>query len=69
VYQFHAEYDQVTTLVEADVLRKTYCAAHVNVTWTVVPLTEHISAALFGAPGAVDFLADRFAGKPVTSNC
>jgi hypothetical protein len=33
------------------------------------PFGDHVTLAVTGAPPAVAYLADRFAGKPAPSNC
>lgn len=69
VYQFHATFDEMVPLGPAQDLRDTYCAAGVQLTWTEYFFAEHALAMVEGYPGAADFLADRFAGLPVSDNC
>lgn len=46
-----------------------YCASGVTVQYREEVLSEHISLAATGAPEAVAWLADRFAGRPAPSTC
>lgn len=40
-----------------------------SLTWVPLPLQQHVSAAVAGAPLATTFLADRFAGIPAVRSC
>jgi Secretory lipase len=46
-----------------------FCAAGVKVDRVKTVLGEHIGAAFAGVPGAVGYLAARFAGQPAPGNC
>lgn len=69
IYLYHAQFDELVPLDVAHQLFQNYCRRGVRITYTVVPLTEHILAADGGAPAAVSWLASRFAGVPAPSNC
>ncbi len=69
VYQYHAQLDEVVPLAPAEALRDTWCAAGVQLTWSQVPLTEHLSGMAAGIPGGIDWLEDRLAGQPAGTTC
>lgn len=69
VYEYHAMFDQLAPIGTARKQLKRYCADGVVVQHVVDYLTEHISQTVAGAPGAVAFLAARFAGKPPKNSC
>jgi Secretory lipase len=50
-------------------LLRRFCAAGVKVEHVETLLGEHPAVALTGAPGAVAYLVDRFAGRPAPDNC
>ena len=49
-------------------LRNSWCAQGATVEFRSGPY-EHMAGIFLGAPGGVQFLADRFAGKAPISNC
>jgi hypothetical protein len=53
----------------ADTLLKGYCRDGGSVRKVRLPFNGHISGEVTGGPGAMQFLADRFAGKAVRSDC
>lgn len=69
VLQTQAVYDEIIPFAQADTLHKAWCAKGANVTWKTYTLAEHATGMLWSEPDAMTFLADRFAGKPVTGNC
>ncbi|MBS1846900.1 MAG: prolyl oligopeptidase family serine peptidase [Actinobacteria bacterium] len=69
VFQYHALADEMVQYNQAHTLHETYCAKGVNETWQVYPVAEHATAMLEGQGDALNFLANRFAGLPVISNC
>lgn len=69
VFQSQAVFDEIIPLQQADALHKDWCAKGANVTWKTYAFAEHLLGALWAEPDAATFLADRFAGKPVQSNC
>jgi hypothetical protein len=68
VFLFHGSADEIIPLSQARALRRTYCAAGVDVTWATY-LGEHVTTLAFSAGDVVRYLGDRFAGKPARSNC
>jgi pimeloyl-ACP methyl ester carboxylesterase len=61
VYLYHSVYDQLVPIVGAEELAETYRQANADVTFHRTRLGEHCLAALTGVPGALRFLAARFA--------
>lgn len=68
LYQYHASNDPIVPFAQDEKVRDAYCALGMKVQWNVLD-TGHITTVSRGNPGALAFLADRFAGKPATSNC
>jgi secretory lipase len=68
-YLYHSVFDELIPYASARRLRDTYCAHGGSVQFVPDYLSEHNVLAGTGAPGAVRFLADRFAGRPAPSNC
>ncbi|QNG20853.1 lipase [Rhodococcus triatomae] len=64
VYEWHAQTDFLISVPAIEETNRRYCAAGVSVTSAAVPSPDHMSAAVIGLPGALDFLDARFAGKP-----
>jgi hypothetical protein len=69
IYAYHAYNDELIPYGSAHALWSKYCAEGVRVDLQTSFLDDHISYAVTGAPGAVQYLADRFAGTPAPSNC
>lgn len=69
VHQYHASFDEMVPLAPAEALRDQYCAAGVQLSWSEYLLAEHALGMVEGFPGAVTFMAARFAGLPATSTC
>lgn len=69
VYEYHALNDQLAPIATARKQLRRYCNDGVVVQQSVDYLTEHISQTVVGAPGAVAFLASRFAGKAPKNSC
>jgi hypothetical protein len=69
VFQYHGLIDEIVPFGQAATLRRDWCARGTNLTWKVYPLAEHALGLAVGAGPAVDFLADRFAGKAVSGTC
>jgi predicted esterase len=68
IFMYGGQFDEIVGLGQQLALRQTYCTAGVNVTWKTY-FGEHASTLVAGACDAPAFLADRFAGKPVTRTC
>jgi hypothetical protein len=69
IYAYHADHDELIPYSSAHALWSKYCAEGVAVDLRTSFLDDHVSYAVTGAPGAVGYLADRFAGLPAPSNC
>lgn len=69
VYEYHAQFDQLAPIATARKQLRRYCNDGVVVQHVTDYLTEHISQTVVGAPGAVAFLAARFAGKAPKNSC
>jgi hypothetical protein len=69
VYLWHGFFDEILPYAQDAALWKTWCGKGAKVTFQGT-WDEHVSGMLGqGRSGAVQFLSDRFAGKPVTDNC
>lgn len=68
LYIYHATHDQVMVLDDVKQWVDGLCKAGVKTTLQT-KFGEHLSMLPIGFPGARDFVADRFAGKPVPSTC
>ena len=69
VYLYHGTADELIPLAVGRRLRADWCGLGASVRWQEIPLAEHILGVSVGGPAAMTWLGDRFAGKPVTSNC
>ena len=69
VYQYHGAIDEIIPFDQAMQLRKTWCAAGVNHTWKTELASEHALGMVSGFGAGLDWLGDRFAGKPASNNC
>jgi pimeloyl-ACP methyl ester carboxylesterase len=69
VLLYHAQFDELIPIELSRRLRAEYCSRDVRVDYRVVPVTEHVTGAIAGAPPAVDWLAARFAGRPAPTTC
>ena len=69
VYEWHSGTDVLIPVDSITNTLKRYCEAGVSVQTDVVSSPDHLSAAVIGLPGALNFLADRFADVPPTPNC
>lgn len=75
-YLWHATKDVLIPLDSVQNTVRRYCAAGTRVQNVRVPpllptenVETHLSTAVVGMPAAVDFIQDRFDGKPAPSNC
>jgi hypothetical protein len=59
VYLYHAPDDEVVPMRVGSSLAEAYRRLGVDVTWVEVPAEHHLAGASAGAPGALDWLADR----------
>lgn len=67
-YVYHGQLDNIVPYEFGERLRDSWCAQGATVEYRSGPY-EHLAGIFLGAPGGVQFLADRFAGKPPVSNC
>jgi len=68
VLQYHSLGDELVPLAQAYALHQTWCAEGVKTTFVGYP-GEHLTGNAVGAPLALAFLAQRFAGQPFVSSC
>ncbi|MEJ2855889.1 lipase family protein [Saccharothrix sp. CCNWLW140] len=68
VHEYHGTRDDIVDFAQHKALRDTYCKAGVAVDWKTYD-TDHITGVYLGNAAAAAFIADRFAGRPATSNC
>ncbi|GGU37310.1 lipase family protein [Streptomyces violascens] len=69
VYLYHGTVDELIPYAVGQQLRSDWCAKDANVEWHALPLLGHIGGVTVGGVPAANWLADRFAGKPASSNC
>jgi hypothetical protein len=69
VYLYHGTADELIPIAVGRQLRAQWCGLGVSVRWQEIPLAEHILGVAVGGPAALTWLGDRFADKPLTSNC
>jgi hypothetical protein len=69
VYLYHSVLDELIPVAGPDGLFSRYCEGGVTVQYERAATGEHIGYAFTGAPQAILWLADRFAGNPAPSNC
>ena len=69
VYMYTSRSDELALVDPMLRLAARYCAAGVPVQTTTDPPGEHVVAVVTGAPGAMDYLGDRFAGKAAPNAC
>jgi hypothetical protein len=69
VYDYHAVFDELAPIGPDRALMRQYCAAGVRVDHYEDYLSEHLVLAVTGAPGAIGYLTQRFAGVQAPDNC
>ncbi|OEJ60210.1 lipase [Streptomyces agglomeratus] len=69
VYLYHGGLDELIPYSVGKRLRADWCGRGANVHWRSHPLLGHIGAVTAGAFPAMDWLGERFAGKPTPGNC
>jgi hypothetical protein len=69
VYEYHALLDELAPIGPARAVLRNYCAAGVPVEHRTRLVGEHLTEVGAGAPEAMGFLANRFAGKPPIDTC
>jgi hypothetical protein len=68
IYDYHATGDELAPIGPDRQLVARYCQAGVTVQHVENP-GDHFTEVAVGEPGAMRFLADRFAGRPATNTC
>jgi hypothetical protein len=68
IYHYHSKLDELAPIGPARATMRKFCD-HGVVVQHVEPLGGHLTVVATGAPGAMRFLADRFAGKPPINSC
>ncbi|AKU18273.1 lipase family protein [Luteipulveratus mongoliensis] len=66
---YHSVIDEFAPVGKMRALFKQYCAAGVTASKTESLVGEHEVYAITGLPTALDYLGDRFAGKPAPNDC
>nr|WP_308315467.1 lipase family protein [Streptomyces sp. ISL-100] len=69
VYLYHGGLDELIPYSVGKRLRADWCGRGANVQWRSHPLLGHIGGVTVGAFPAMDWLDERFAGKPTQGNC
>ncbi|MET7993977.1 lipase family protein [Amycolatopsis sp. NPDC005232] len=69
VYVYQGVFDELAFSPPVDKLVRTYCAQGAVVQYHRIPIGDHVTVAVQGAPGALAYLADRLAGRPAPSTC
>jgi hypothetical protein len=69
IYDYHAVQDELAPIGPDRELMRRYCADGAVVEHLERKVGEHITEVVAGAPGAVAFLAQRFAGKAPRNTC
>ncbi|MER5299075.1 lipase family protein [Streptomyces lasiicapitis] len=69
VYLYHALADELIPYGVGKQVRTDWCARNANVEWHSILLGEHVSGVITQSPLAVQWLAERFAGKAAKGNC
>ncbi|HTO01999.1 MAG TPA: lipase family protein [Microthrixaceae bacterium] len=69
VMQAHGLFDQMVAYPQGAELRQEWCARGANVTWQTLVFAEHVLGMVQSFEPSVNFLAARFADKPVKGNC
>lgn len=69
VYLYHSAFDELIPYAGVQTLHRLWCRGGARVQLYTDYLSEHVVLAATGAPAAVAYLGDRFAGRPAPSNC
>ncbi|WP_414938787.1 lipase family protein [Amycolatopsis sp. cmx-11-51] len=68
-YSYHGQNDEFVPLAPADAVVRKYCADGGTVAVSRIPFSGHLTTEFINSGPALDFLTDRFAGKPARSDC
>lgn len=69
IYLYHTSLDELIPVAGPDRLFRQYCHRGVKVFYERGASGDHVAYAFTAAPGALQYLSDRFAGRPAPSNC
>jgi hypothetical protein len=69
VYLYHSLFDELIPYSSAVELKGSWCSKGATVDFKGDFLSEHVVLAVTGAPGAIDFLDDRFKGRTAPNDC
>ena len=69
LYVYHSAIDELIPVSGPDVMVARYCQKGAAVQYERSLLGEHVAFVATGAPAALTYLTDRFAGRPAPSNC
>jgi Secretory lipase len=69
IYDYHAVLDELAPIADDRSLMHRFCDSGVPVQHVEALGPEHITETFAGAPGALNFLGDRFAGDPPVNTC
>jgi hypothetical protein len=69
VYLYHSLFDELIPYSSAVELKGNWCSKGATVDFKGDFLSEHVVLAVTGAPGAIDFLNDRFKGRTAPNDC
>ena len=68
-YFYQGVFDELALTPPVDKLVAKYCAEGVTIQYRRIPVGDHVTVAVQGAPGALAYVNDRLAGKPAPSTC
>ncbi|KAK3196195.1 hypothetical protein K4F52_000575 [Lecanicillium sp. MT-2017a] len=68
-YIYHSVNDEVVPVQDVDKVYDRYCAAGANVEYVRDTVGEHITVAVTGGPGALQFMTDRMSGRSFRPGC
>ncbi|MGL4306436.1 MAG: lipase family protein [Mycobacteriaceae bacterium] len=69
IYEWHSATDSLIPVDSLTATMRRYCNAGVAVQSEIIWSPDHLTAALGGLPGVLQYLKDRFSGLPAPSNC
>jgi pimeloyl-ACP methyl ester carboxylesterase len=69
MYLYHGTADELIPFATGQELAKRYCALGAKAQFQSVPLAEHITAISVWGANAMNWLGDRFDGKPAKTTC
>lgn len=69
MYVYKAVHDDVSPVADTDALVKQYCAGGAQIQYVRDELSNHVTLAITGVPGALEWLSYRLAGIPARAGC